>query len=74
MDRRGPHPDVRKRGLVSVTLECGHQITVRNQPLSKHATYACPARAGHGYRLPWLRFHNKASNVEQLNPLFEKES
>lgn len=74
MDRRGPHPDVRKRGLVSVTLACGHQVTLRNQPMNVHSTFQCPANVGHGYTLPWVKFHNKASNVEQINEKFQEGS
>lgn len=73
MDRRSPHPDITKRGLVTIVLSCGDQVTARNQPLNIRSTYMCVANKGHGYSLMWVKYRSFGSTVEHDNPLAEAQ-
>lgn len=72
MDRRAPHPDIHKRGLVTITLKCGDQITTRDAPLNNKATFACQAGRGCGYTLGWVRYDSHCSHVVHENPLYQE--
>ena len=73
MDRRSPHPDITKRGLVKITLECGDQITARNPPLNDRAKYMCVAGKGCSYNQQWVSYQNHGSGRRTDNPLIEAE-
>lgn len=77
MDRRNPHPDIAKRGLVTITLECGDQVTARNPPLNNKTRYSCPAvRNGGsdcGYNVRWVKYQHYGSSTGHDNALIAAE-
>lgn len=60
------------RSLVTVVLECDHQVTAKNPPMHPKAKYVCPARCG--YQKAWMQYTNHASEYVYYNPLFSEDS
>lgn len=73
MDKRHPHPDVTKRGLVVIALPCGDQITARNPPMNNRTRYMCTAGKGHSYNQMWARHKAHGSETWNDNPLVEAD-
>lgn len=71
MERRSPHPDMKKRGLVTITLVCKCQITARNPPLHKNTKYICASNAGHGYNVGWMSYRHYNGGPPTDNPTAE---
>lgn len=51
----------------AVTLVCGHQLTVRQQPLNKKATFACPRQPRCGYNVRWKSVRDSQSGKVIVN-------
>lgn len=50
-----------------VVLACGHQLTLRQQPLNRKVTYGCPAQPRCGYNVRWKSATDTKSNVTITN-------
>lgn len=51
----------------AVTLTCGHQLTLRQQPLNKKATFACPNQPRCGYNVRWRSVRDSETSKVIVN-------
>lgn len=75
MERRAPHPDMRRRCLVKIVLQCGCQLTARNPPQHNRSKYICPLEYPdrHGYSVMWRSYQIFGSPIEKPNPLVDED-
>jgi hypothetical protein len=55
---------------VSVVLECGHTIRMRNRPWREEARFSCRVGLGCGYRLWWVSWVDRDFGSLNENRLY----